>query len=197
MSDSCKDSKVEPGLAARYSMLSVFNTSTIKSEPGRSITRSAAAGRTFPLSRARVFCPGAGAFPRAGCCARASFGFAAKVAAPTAAPFKNPRRPTVMFLDLPMAHSFGLRVSWESADCQRGAKGLVKPTVFWKVLFSPVEVRRRTPTLGVAGAQRRRPRGPGRGGGWRVLLESGETGLKPARARIDIRQDASGPGIRA
>src|SRR5438445_3927969 len=72
MSDSCRDSKVEPGFDARYSRSSVLSTSTMKSDPGRSITRAA-------MPCARWFW------------ALATGGFATSAAAPAAAPFKKLR----------------------------------------------------------------------------------------------------------
>src|SRR5580704_1603147 len=109
MSDSCSDSKVDPGLAVRYSILSVLRTSTMKSEPGFSMMRALAAGRAAPVSRATADPLGACAValpPRpAGCWALVSSGLAAKAAAPTAAPFRKPRRPTERFVDFAMCKS--------------------------------------------------------------------------------------------
>src|SRR5215469_16132631 len=95
MMDSCSDSKVEPGLAARYSMFKVLSTSTMKSDPGRSITRAVALGATAPFSRASrspggVDAPGRAA--SAACCDFPICGFATRAAAPAAAPLRNPRR---------------------------------------------------------------------------------------------------------
>src|ERR1700738_3385925 len=103
MSDSWSDSKVDPGLALRYSRLRVLKTSTMKSEPGFSMTRALPAGRAAPVSRATADPLGVCAValpPRpAGCWALASAGLAARAAAPTAAPFRKPRRPTERFVD--------------------------------------------------------------------------------------------------
>src|SRR2546430_1342583 len=100
MSDSCSDSNVDPGFAARYSMLSDFKTSTMKSEPGCSITW-VAAGRAEPASRVTCAVEGPAA-PRADPAASWAlliWGLAASAAAPAAAPFKKPRRPTELFVD--------------------------------------------------------------------------------------------------
>src|SRR5215469_14546852 len=78
-------------------------TSTMKSDPGFSMTRAPSAGA--PASRAICAAPGprdpagapAGADPL--CCALVICGFAAMTAAPAAAPFKKPRRPNALFLD--------------------------------------------------------------------------------------------------
>src|SRR5579872_2594353 len=105
MMDSCRDSNVEPGLAARYSMLSDFRTSTMKSDPGCSMT-GVAAGRTAPASR--VTCAPEGAWAPRGAdpasCALAGSGLAANAAAPAAAPFRKPRRPTEFFVDFAIPH---------------------------------------------------------------------------------------------
>src|SRR5215471_297576 len=99
MIDSCNDSNVEPGLAARYSTFRLLRTSTMKSDPGRSITRTVAAGPAPPFSRASrcaggVAAPDPEATPRAGgsSCDFPIWGCATRAAAPAAAPFRNPRR---------------------------------------------------------------------------------------------------------
>src|SRR5579862_2068983 len=83
MKDSCRPRKLEPGLAAIYSMPSVLNTSTMKSEPGRTLRVTSTA------------VPVAGF--RAACWARAIGAVAASPAPPAAARFRKPRRPTGSF----------------------------------------------------------------------------------------------------
>src|ERR671938_2191179 len=79
--DSCRLRKLEPGLAATYSRPSAFSTSTMKSEPGRSIS-VALSGWGAPA--------GAGA---AGCACAALAIELPRAAAPlTATPLRNVRR---------------------------------------------------------------------------------------------------------
>src|ERR1700676_27977 len=83
MKDSCKPRKLEPGLAAMYSMPSVLNTSTMKSEPGR----------TLEVTSTTAWVSGF----RAACWASAMGAVAASPAPPAAARFRKPRRPTRVF----------------------------------------------------------------------------------------------------
>src|ERR1700719_4704219 len=100
--DSCKPSNVEPGLEAQYSILSDLSTSTMKSEPGCSTIRESESSPTgAPVSVAKVVALGV-ALPLRGraCWACTAAGFTASAAAPAAAPFKKPRRPTEVLSDL-------------------------------------------------------------------------------------------------
>src|SRR5262249_1049245 len=98
MIDSCNARKVDPGLAAIYSMPSVLTTSSMKSDPGRSVVYTSVRGGGGLVSAAARAAPGNGvtglaAWPVCPACAGcATEGFATKAAAPAAAPFKNPRR---------------------------------------------------------------------------------------------------------
>src|SRR5262249_53510480 len=97
MIDSCSPSKLEPGLAATYSMPRLLITSTIKSDAGFPTRRGDAARGGGSVS-ARSWAP-AGAAARAwvdSCAAAAAAGVlgATSAAAPAAAPFRKRRRPT-------------------------------------------------------------------------------------------------------
>src|SRR5215471_7905084 len=106
MIDSCNARKVDPGLAAMYSMPSVLTTSSMKSDPGRSVVYTSVRGGGGLVSAAARAAPGSGvtglaAWPACPACAGcATEGFATKAAAPAAAPFRNPRRLTEPFFDL-------------------------------------------------------------------------------------------------
>src|SRR5438045_3225833 len=88
MSDSCRPWKLEPGLVVRYSMPSVFKTSTMKSPAGCSMIRdeTCAGGAISAAAAAEggISVPGRGA---------------TNAAAPAAALFRNPRRFTEPCLD--------------------------------------------------------------------------------------------------
>src|SRR5579871_205493 len=90
MIDSCSPRKLEPGLAAQYSIPRDLITSTMKSEPGRSLGVTSAA----EVALAAAAPPG--------CCAKATELCASSAAAPAVAPVKNPRRPTGFLLVLDM-----------------------------------------------------------------------------------------------
>src|ERR1700733_7756525 len=105
--------KAEPGLAATYSKPRVLMTSTMKSDPGRSVVQTSTRGGGGVVSAAVCLAPGsgfgvAGRCTSAASCAFAVSGFttsgAAPAAAPAAAPFKKPRRSTEIFLDLAMVN---------------------------------------------------------------------------------------------
>src|ERR1700677_4796237 len=101
--------KAEPGLAATYSKPRVLMTSTMKSEPGRSVVHTSTRGGGGAVSAAVCLAPGsgfgvAGRWTSAACCALAASGLATSAAAPAAAPFKKPRRSTEIFLDLAMVN---------------------------------------------------------------------------------------------
>src|SRR5581483_7099117 len=104
MNDSCRPSKLEPGLAAAYSMPRSLTVWTMRSDPGRVIARTVAGGRTLPASRANWESVGPGALP-AGVGASlgrrwaSTMGVVTSAAAPVAAPFRKPRRPTEVFGD--------------------------------------------------------------------------------------------------
>src|ERR1700722_16407231 len=110
MKDSCRPSKLDPGLAAAYSIPRSRTTWTMRSEPGRVIRRtSAAGGRIFPASRKSCASVGAGAPDGddgldgllGACASPRGWGdtSAAAPAAPAAAFFRKPRRPTEVFGD--------------------------------------------------------------------------------------------------
>src|SRR6186997_2803784 len=96
MRDSWMLRKLEPGLVEMYSRSSVFSTSTMKSEPGRSTTMSP--GIFFSFFFGPSFTPsfaGASCFAASGDCAST---VAAAAPALAAAPFRNVRRSTPAFL---------------------------------------------------------------------------------------------------
>src|SRR5712691_7955736 len=104
--DSWSARKLEPGLAQQYSMPSDLMTSTMKSDPGRSLVRTST-GAGGAVSAARAASDGAVTERRASaCCAIAAGGLAARTAAPAAAPFKKPRLPTESILDFAMGISY-------------------------------------------------------------------------------------------
>src|SRR5213596_3422188 len=106
MIDSCSARNVEPGLAATYSKPSDLITSSMKSDPGRSVVYTSARGGGGLVSAATRAALGSGVTGLATCpaCRAASGcaieGFATKAAAPAAAPFRNPRRLRGGFFDL-------------------------------------------------------------------------------------------------
>src|ERR1044071_1754762 len=110
MIDSCRPSKLDPGLPATYSTPRSRKTSTIRSEPGRTTARwpgRIEVGRTLPASRSTCAGEGGGADSCEGVvpCAEAALVSgplvsAAAPAAAVAAPFRKPRRvtgPCVLF----------------------------------------------------------------------------------------------------
>src|SRR6266566_952850 len=102
MSDSCKPRKLEPGFAATYSKPRDLITSTMKSEPVRSAVRTLTSVAGSP-SFGGI---GGTVAERAtnDCCAPATPVLATSVATPpTAAPFRNLRRPTKLLADFFMA----------------------------------------------------------------------------------------------
>src|SRR5262245_8957902 len=117
MIDSCNARKVDPGLAATYSMPSVLTTSSMKSDPGRSVVYTSVRGGGGLVSAAARAAPGSGVTGLAACAAWpawagcATEGFATKAAAPAAAPFRNPRRLTEPLLCVgPNKPFFGLGI---------------------------------------------------------------------------------------
>src|SRR4051812_18955934 len=82
MKDSWRPRKLEPGLAAQYSIPRDLKTSVMKSEPGRELLVTSTVA---PVSGFK-----------AACCASAMGAVAARPAAP-AAPFRKPRRSTGFF----------------------------------------------------------------------------------------------------
>src|ERR1051325_7720417 len=110
MIDSCSARKVEPGFAAQYSMPSDLMTSTMKSDPGRSVVYTSARGAGGEVSAATRLAdgnvvPGRACAVWAGACAPPAPGFATRAAAPIAAPLRNPLRFTEGFLDFAMVFS--------------------------------------------------------------------------------------------
>src|SRR6185503_8077769 len=103
MIDSCRPSKLDPGLPAAYSIPRSRRTCTMRSEPGRTTARwpGRTGGRTLPASRSscagegggaasgETFVPCAETAPASGPLVNA-----AAPAAAVAAPFRNPRRVT-------------------------------------------------------------------------------------------------------
>src|SRR5262249_32947070 len=67
-------------------------------------------------------------------CALASSGFATKAAAPAAAPFKNPRRPTGLFLILAIALASFLGNTASLIICQRLRGGSSRNMPFGRIL---------------------------------------------------------------
>src|SRR5579864_151719 len=101
MMDSCRPRKLEPGLAAQYSIPSDLMTSTMKSAPGRWLEdTSAVALEVSGL--------------RAACCAMAIGGLPTSPAAPaaTAAPLKKPRRSTGSFFDMDCLLNAGIGLQY-------------------------------------------------------------------------------------
>src|SRR5262249_30735535 len=97
MIDSCNARNVDPGLAPIYSIPSVLMTSSMKSDPGRSVVYTSVRGGGGLVSAAARAALGNGVTCRAACAACpgagcALEGLATNAAAPAAAPFKNPRR---------------------------------------------------------------------------------------------------------
>src|SRR5258708_28003917 len=95
MSDSWMLRKLEPGLVEQYSRSSVFMTSTMKSEPGRSTTMSPGSFLSFLFDP--CFAPsfaGASCSAASGDCAST---VPAATPAPAAAVFRNVRRSTPAF----------------------------------------------------------------------------------------------------
>src|ERR1700730_9736895 len=92
-----------------YSMPRDLSTSTMKSEPGRSLVRTSTLGGV-PVSAARTTALGAAASGAAtrgdvtgcGCWACARLALAARLAAPAVAVPRNQRRFNALFLDLAM-----------------------------------------------------------------------------------------------
>src|SRR5207244_3785353 len=110
MMDSWSARNVDPGLAATYSKLRDLITSSMKSEPGRSVVYTSTRGGGGLVSAAASAALGSGVVARA-CAACAAFASATTglppraatpAAAPIAAPFRKPRRLTEPFLDLDM-----------------------------------------------------------------------------------------------
>src|ERR1700686_1461595 len=96
MSDSCNPRKLDPGLAARYSKPSDLITSTMKSDPGRSVVCTSTCAQTV-VSAETVLAVGEGAAARRGSdCgalgARGGSGLPTSVDGPAAAADGKPRR---------------------------------------------------------------------------------------------------------
>src|SRR5579862_9271359 len=89
-------------------MLSVLMTSIMKSEPGRSLTRSSTGAGRAPVSRATAASEGTAALACwAPVCGAAAAGRLVAIApAPAAAPFRKPRLPRELFLDFVMVSVF-------------------------------------------------------------------------------------------
>src|SRR5579872_3915446 len=110
MNDSCRPSKLDPGLAAAYSMPRSRTVCTMRSDPGRVIRRAVAGGLTLPASRASCASVGLGALPVWACavafrCASTTGAVVTNAAAPVAALFKKPRRPTEFLGDFAIMFS--------------------------------------------------------------------------------------------
>src|SRR5271167_1710391 len=100
MIDSCKARKDEPGFAATYSKPSDLMTSTMKSDPGRSVVYTSIRGGGGLVSAAICLGDGSGVTVRAWTfCAFARGDGTTSAAAPTAAPFRKPRRSMEAFFD--------------------------------------------------------------------------------------------------
>src|SRR5580692_863085 len=101
MMDSCRPRKVEPGFAQMYSMPRDLMTSTMKSEPGRSVVRTSAA-RGFPVSASSDIFGGRAEVFGVGSCAAAAAFPATSAATLAAPPFRKSRRSTELFLKCAM-----------------------------------------------------------------------------------------------
>jgi len=99
-------------------MPSYLNTSTMKSDPGRSTIWTSAT----EVSAARCAALGGGTCVEGGCCALPRGGVAA-TAAPIAAPFKNPRRATETFLDFAIPHIMSIVVACSNPGWHFRASG--------------------------------------------------------------------------
>src|ERR1700682_1782079 len=97
MIDSCRARQLEAGLAVAYSMPSDLMTSSMKSDPGRSLVSTS--------TREGADVPGAGSgLAATGAAVRtcAASGTWAAIAALAAAPFKKPRRSTGLLPEVAM-----------------------------------------------------------------------------------------------
>src|SRR5436853_292420 len=104
MIDSWMPRKLDPGLAATYSRLSDFNTSTMKSPPGRSVVTMSASS-DGSLSRGAIGAV-AGAATAGVCgavCAAAPAAPPTRAAPVTAALFRKSRRSTDPFFDISLS----------------------------------------------------------------------------------------------
>src|SRR5581483_938650 len=131
MTDSWMASKLEPGLAAAYSTPRSRITWIIRSDAGRVILRTSTGGRTLPASRKSWASVGGGAAvePALGawavlvgawasaCCPDVTS--AAAPAAPAAAFFRKPRRPTEVFFSMESLDDFAMVycARWPSYQC--------------------------------------------------------------------------------
>src|ERR1700683_1029163 len=93
MIDSCRPRILDAGFEQMYSMSNVLITSTMKSDPGRPPPTSTSTCEELLASTSRG--------------AAGKFGFAANVAAPTAALFRKSRRAIGSFLDFAMSPPLG------------------------------------------------------------------------------------------
>src|SRR5580698_9232688 len=123
----------------------------MRSEPGRVIRRTVAGGRTFPASRSSCSCVGAGrppvggagaaTAPLPGLCASASGEVVASAAAPAAALFRKPRRPTALFADFAIVSPCWVRFpTSDFALCRSGfcpARG--HQTLFGQLLSHAID----------------------------------------------------------
>src|SRR5437773_11807691 len=132
MRDSCRPSKLEPGLAATYSTPRSLRTCVMRSEPGRTTARAVAGGLILPESRASCSGTGAGAPAAVGAApgrpapapwASDISAFVTSAAAPAAAlaaaPLRKPRRLTEAFLVFIV--DLNMNLSGESEGGHRGA----------------------------------------------------------------------------
>src|SRR5580693_4079725 len=104
MSDSCRLRKLEPGFDARYSKPSDLITSTIKSEPGRSVVSTSTFEGASASAAGTAGAAAAGLGPAKGCAAIAPALAASVAIPPAAAPLRNLRRSTKDVSDFFMAH---------------------------------------------------------------------------------------------
>src|SRR2546429_7944701 len=96
MIDSWRPRKLEPGLAHTYSKPSDLITSTMKSDPERSMVKTSIFDGV-PTSASGDIGGGAAAARGAGAADAPVTGFATSTAAPAAAPFRKSRRSTTVF----------------------------------------------------------------------------------------------------
>src|SRR6266853_5230430 len=93
MIDSCKPRKLEPGLEAIYSRPKDFRTSTMKSDPDRSVVSTSTPEGSSSFGIIGAVADWAGT----GCGAAIAEALATSPAAPAAAPFRKLRRSTESF----------------------------------------------------------------------------------------------------
>src|SRR5271154_5118714 len=108
MIDSCNPRKLDPGFAKRYSKPSDLITSTMKSEPVRSVVSTSKVDGVSASATGDI-AGGGPARRTSGGSASAALGAATNAAAPAAALFRKLRRLTGFFGDFAMSLRLHLR----------------------------------------------------------------------------------------